>query len=219
MIDAAAELFLEHGFEGTSVGDVVHNSGGSLATLYTWFGSKEGLFEAIVTEVSARLVAELETPELESRPLDEALRVFGEKFLGMALCSDAVRWHRICVAEGHKFPALRAVLLRTGPGPVGERLAAYLAAQAEAGRLNVEDPAAAALHFFALLKSQTHFSVVCGESARLSAGEIETQVRRAVEVFLHGYCRAVPGAAARPKSTAKAVLPRRRARRSPRSGK
>src|SRR5262245_3793367 len=46
MLQAAGELFLEHGFEGTSVSDVVKRSGGSLATLYAWFGSKEGLFEA-----------------------------------------------------------------------------------------------------------------------------------------------------------------------------
>jgi len=53
MLDAACEVFLEHGFEGASVADVVRRSGGSLATLYASFGSKEGLFEAIVAQISA----------------------------------------------------------------------------------------------------------------------------------------------------------------------
>ena len=44
ILDAAAALFLERGFADTSVGDVVKRSGGSLATLYSLFGSKEGLF-------------------------------------------------------------------------------------------------------------------------------------------------------------------------------
>lgn len=213
MLEAACRLFLERGFESTSVGDVVHRSGGSLATLYAWFGSKEGLFEAIVAEVSARITAGLDEPELESRPLDEALRAFGERVLDLALCPEGVRWHRMCVAEGHKFPVLRRALLRTGPGHIQERLAAYLEAQAAAGRLRIDDPARAALHFFALLKSDLYLAAVCGEPVRTSPADIRRQVRGAVAVFLHGYAAAIvpAGHPSRTKAT------RRRRRRSSRS--
>ena len=85
MLEAACELFLERGFGGTSMGDVVARSGGSLATLYATFGSKEKLFEAIVEEVSAQLLAPLDAPEFESKPLDEALCRLGEAFLSHLL--------------------------------------------------------------------------------------------------------------------------------------
>lgn len=187
MLEAASELFLERGFEGTSVSDVVKRSGGSLATLYAWFGSKEGLFEAIAAEISAHILAALDTQEFESRPLAEALQALGERFLGQVLCPEALRWHRMCFSEGHKFPELRAALIRSGPGRITERLADYLAAQARAGRLEIEDPSLAATHFFALVKSETHLAAVCGEPIEVSPEDVVAQVRRAVRVFLRGY--------------------------------
>lgn len=187
MIEAAAELFLERGYEKTSLGDVVKRSGGSLATLYSAFGSKEGLFEAIVAEISEQILVEFAEPELESQSLEQALLLFGERFLGMILCPNALRWHRMCLAEGHQFPALREALLRSGPGRVRARLADYLAANARSGRLRLDDPGEAAGHFIALLKSEILFAAVCGDDVDLSAERVAHQVARAVDVFLHGY--------------------------------
>ena len=42
-------LFLERGFAGASVNELVRIAGGSLATLYAEFGTKEKLFEAVMT--------------------------------------------------------------------------------------------------------------------------------------------------------------------------
>src|SRR5436190_21484911 len=85
ILDAAAALFLERGFADTSVGDVVKRSGGSLATLYSLFGSKEGFFEALVGEMSAQMLGGLVEPEVGVKPLEEALRGFAERFLETAL--------------------------------------------------------------------------------------------------------------------------------------
>jgi hypothetical protein len=120
------------------------------------------------------------------------------------LCPDAVRWQRMCVAEGPQFPALRAALIRSGPGQVRDRLAAYLAAQARAGRLRSADPLVAARHFVALLKSETHLAALCGEPVEVSEPELAAQVRRAVTVFLHGY-----------SDDPRPVAPKRPARRQP----
>jgi AcrR family transcriptional regulator len=57
ILDAARDLFVEHGFDGVSMNEVVNRSGGSLATVYQQFGSKEGLFAAILQELSADIVA------------------------------------------------------------------------------------------------------------------------------------------------------------------
>ncbi|HEX2223641.1 MAG TPA: TetR/AcrR family transcriptional regulator, partial [Thermoanaerobaculia bacterium] len=163
MMEAAAKLFLDRGFEGTSVSDIVRQSGGSMATLYSWFGSKEGLFEAIVKEVCSRMVAPLDAPELQSLPLDEALRVFGEQFLSVVLCPEQLRWHRMCVAEGPRLPPeLRDAIIRSGPGQLRERLAGYLTTQVEAGRLRMDDPMAAAVHFLSLVTSEVHFAAALG---------------------------------------------------------
>ncbi|MGE0639262.1 MAG: TetR/AcrR family transcriptional regulator [Thermoanaerobaculia bacterium] len=187
ILEAARDLFLERGFEKTSVSDVVRRSGGSLATLYALFGSKEGLFEAIVEEVAREIVAPFESLDFAGRPVEEALALFGERFLGLVLCPSALRWHRMCVNEGPNFPELRAAMVRIGPGRIRERLAGYLGSQARSGRLRLEDPLVAAQHFLALVKSESYFEASCGEPVEIDAGEIQRQVARAVGVFLHGY--------------------------------
>lgn len=190
MVEAARDLFLEHGFEKTNVSDVVRRSGGSLATLYALFGSKEGLFEAIVEEVAREIVAPFESIPFGDRPLDEVLALFGERFLGLVLGTSALRWHRMCVNEGPKFPELRGAMIRVGPGRIRERLAAYLLSQAELGRLRIENPVdsvIAALHFLALVKSESYFEATCGEPVEVTSAQIREQVGRAVTVFLNGY--------------------------------
>lgn len=44
---SATTLFLEHGYDAVSLDDVVQHAGGSKASIYKYFGSKEGLFTAI----------------------------------------------------------------------------------------------------------------------------------------------------------------------------
>lgn len=44
---SATELFLEHGYDAVSLDDIVHHAGGSKASIYKYFGNKEGLFKAI----------------------------------------------------------------------------------------------------------------------------------------------------------------------------
>lgn len=53
IIDAARALFAEQGYERTTLGDIVDRAGGSLATIYKVFGSKDGLLEAVVFEKAA----------------------------------------------------------------------------------------------------------------------------------------------------------------------
>lgn len=45
ILSVSLELFLKNGFENTSLNDIISKSGGSLSTIYTYFGSKEGLLK------------------------------------------------------------------------------------------------------------------------------------------------------------------------------
>lgn len=47
---AARELFIEQGYERTTLAEVVDRAGGSLATLYKLFGNKEGLLDAVLAQ-------------------------------------------------------------------------------------------------------------------------------------------------------------------------
>jgi AcrR family transcriptional regulator len=47
IMDAAEQLFAEHGFAGTSVRDIAESAGVNLAMISYYFGSKERLMEAM----------------------------------------------------------------------------------------------------------------------------------------------------------------------------
>ena len=52
IIKAGLEVFLEKGFEATSLNEVIEKSGGSLSTIYNYFDNKESFFKAVMDENS-----------------------------------------------------------------------------------------------------------------------------------------------------------------------
>jgi len=57
IIEASRELFVEQGFEHTTLSDIVDRAGGSLATVYKLFGNKEGILDVVVFEKASSGVA------------------------------------------------------------------------------------------------------------------------------------------------------------------
>src|SRR5262245_1078758 len=50
VVRLAAPLFLKKGYDNVSIDEIIGVVGGSKATIYAWFGGKEGLFEAVVRQ-------------------------------------------------------------------------------------------------------------------------------------------------------------------------
>ena len=84
ILDAAEELFMQHGFEGASMRMLTAKAGVNLAAVNYHFGSKDALIEAVfrrrLDPMNAERVAELERreQEAEGRPLsaDAIIRAF-----------------------------------------------------------------------------------------------------------------------------------------------
>lgn len=59
LIDAARPLFVEHGYAGVGTEAVVRAAGVTRGAMYHQFADKAALFEAVIEEIEAELVAEL----------------------------------------------------------------------------------------------------------------------------------------------------------------
>lgn len=83
ILQAALELFAKNGYEKTSLNDIVELSGGSLSTIYKYFGDKQTLLYTILeTEIqnfNERVKSEFEINE--NLAIKEFLLKFGEMFL------------------------------------------------------------------------------------------------------------------------------------------
>jgi AcrR family transcriptional regulator len=187
-LGAAFDLFLERGYGGVTMGDIVGRAGGSLTTLYELFGSKERLFEAILVDFASDLTGPLEDEALDEKSIEQALTRLGERFLKKILQPRSLAWYRMATAEAAKFPELRASFLRGGKGTLRGRLADYFTAQSRAGRLRVADPELAAIQFLELIKAPLHTRAVFGDLDAVPRGAVARQARAAVRTFLYGYC-------------------------------
>ena len=56
IVRMAATLFLKKGYDNVSIDEIISVVGGSKATIYAWFGGKEGLFEAVVRQKCREVV-------------------------------------------------------------------------------------------------------------------------------------------------------------------
>jgi len=67
ILDAAREEFGERGFSDTSIVGITQRAGVALGTFYTYFDSKEELFQALVRDMSGQ-VAQTVAPAFEGSP-------------------------------------------------------------------------------------------------------------------------------------------------------
>jgi AcrR family transcriptional regulator len=71
LIQVAIDLFSVKGFKGTSIRDIAHEMGMSISNIYHYFGSKEGLWLAILEHSSMGVFEQLrEVSKLEMDPLE-----------------------------------------------------------------------------------------------------------------------------------------------------
>ena len=183
-LEAAREVFLEHGYEAASVNEVVRIAGGSLATLYAQFGNKEGLFLAFMEDQHDRFAREMRPPAgLCDLPLEEALQRVGEHFLRRLLAHDSIAFYRVMISEGRKVPEpLRRYFNTGGANMIYDELVE----QISGAGLNETTARESVRYFIELLRSRHHFQAVTDDNFTLSDAELKSHVASSVRFLLNG---------------------------------
>lgn len=187
-MDAATQVFLEKGYAGATLDDVIARSGGSRQTLYALFGGKQGMFEALVSERSASIFESFSADDLSNRPPDEVLNRFGTRYLQIITTPEALGMYRLVVAEGAARKELVELFWRLGPGSGRSLLARYFAEVMQRNALQLDDPEQAAGHFMGMLLGTMHMECLLGLRGTPALAEIADSVAQVVKQFLEG-CR------------------------------
>lgn len=74
----AAQLFEDRGFADVSINEIVRRSGGSLATVYRWFGGKDELFFAVFDELLQNAGQRFRAVELTGETAEDDFRIILE---------------------------------------------------------------------------------------------------------------------------------------------
>lgn len=140
ILDAAARVFEERGFEAGTTNRVAERAGVSIGSLYEYFPNKDALLVAVVERELERerskLLAILE-PAATGRGLAGQLRAFAETLIELHARRPAL--HRILFDQADHPPAAHACVLR-----FEESLAHALAESLRRARPSLRDPDTAA---------------------------------------------------------------------------
>jgi TetR/AcrR family transcriptional regulator, mexJK operon transcriptional repressor len=187
-ITAATEVFLERGFANATLDEVIRRSGGSRATLYTRFGSKEGLFAAIIDAKRGQILAALETMSV-SGSVEAVLKSFATVYMRELMAPESLALYRVVIAESGRFPELGTSVFHAGPEAAARQVAAYLQSQVEAGRLRLVDTDGAARQFLQIVKGDLHERALMQAGAVATKKEIDRCIDSAIALFLKGAIR------------------------------
>lgn len=127
IVSVATRSFLERGYAATSMSAIAEELGGSKATLWAHFGSKEELFAAVIdqqVDTFSRDIDEVLTSQTYSLP---ALRRAFQRFLDCLLRDNAVRLFNLVLSEGGRFPEIREMFYSRGPAKVRKCMAEFFA--------------------------------------------------------------------------------------------
>lgn len=185
LLDAAGALIFEVGYASTSIDAIIERAGGSKRNVYSAFGSKEGLFAALVDRNASSALASLELGD-NDRDLETLLLDFGVRMSELYVSPAVIGIYRTVVAESGRFPELAHRFFHDGPARATQALAAALEQARDNGTIDVDDPHAAADRFVAMMRDNVHLKVVLGIQEPPSDAEIRTGVALAVGIFLNG---------------------------------
>lgn len=183
---AARDLFLERGYAQTSVNDVARVAGGSLATLYREFGSKEGLFLAVVEEYFRDEVPPPASVLEDGVSLPDGLQAIGEGYLKALLQPDRIALNRIFATEGRQIPVLMRRFQNFGGDSSRGLARRLLDRHAGAGSIRPVDTQWTAAYFIEMLRARHFVSAVYDPSYVLPAEGRREHVARAVDLICHG---------------------------------
>jgi AcrR family transcriptional regulator len=192
IVEAAAELFQEQGYEQTSMSQVAQRVGGSKATLYNYYPSKAELFVAVMQAAAQQTFSSVFTQLDDNEPIDEVLQRFGVHYLQAVLTPQALATYRMAVHEGDRSE-VGCLLWDNGPAQGWALMAQFLArAQAQGALIAEAQPQHAAWHFKALLEAELMDQRLLGvRRGEIPQQELSQCVERATWVWCRAY--AVPG--------------------------
>ncbi len=184
IIEAATELFTQHGFEHTSLDMVIALSGGSKRAIYEHFDDKQGLLHAVAVELIDRVLQPIFTAQIDQQDERVALQAIGNSFLKAMISKQGIAIIKELIAQTNNTPDLGVKIWQIGPAKVQQQLAHYLEHLNQTGRFVIADTHLASRQFLSLVKSDFHLQHLMGAVNTLDDATINQHVEQSVEVFL-----------------------------------
>ena len=176
LLETAAELFFEQGYEGTSLDQLIERCGGSKQTLYRYFGDKRGLLKAVVARFTEQIWPVFEFRSDSGTPLRAQLVEFACNYRAMLCSPRLIRLFRLVTSRANRDPELVAFFLERTVRYSQQTLAEYLQRVTELGLVRLPDPELASDQFLGAIRGRDFMEALLGDYR-----EDEARCRRQAE--------------------------------------
>jgi len=189
LLNVALDIFLEKGFEQTTMEEIAIRVGMSKRTVYARYEDKASLFKAAVQRAVQRYtVPRSEVEALATNDLAETLAAVARQRIANVATPVATKLQRILSAQSYRFPELFHAAFDEGAGPTINFLKDLFMHHAKQGQIHVTDPRRAATAFLSLAVGGPARIIVSGN--KIDDAAIEDHIHFAVNLFLKGVsCR------------------------------
>jgi AcrR family transcriptional regulator len=185
ILDAAQAEFMAAGYEAASTNLIVAAFGGSKATLFRYYPTKERLLEGVLLRIADRWLSAVDLRGLPPGDPEQWLTGCAVRMLGWVLGPEPLFVGRLAIAEGHKFPELGKVFEDRAIRPMRTSLSSRLGEWHREGLLVSASPDLDAEHFLDLTFAGEVSRALYGRPAR-SARALTRHVRECVRIYLRG---------------------------------
>ena len=186
IVEVAKRQFLDNGYAATSMSAIAAELGGSKATLWSYFPSKEDLFAAVLDDATAAYRQQFADLLRPSKDMPSAVLQFTRSFMAKLTLPEPLRLHRLIVAESGRNPELGQLFFERAPAPTLALLRDFMADGMASGQLRQADPQLAADALTSLCLGGMHRRILWGAPTP-SPEAVETEARNVTEIFMAAF--------------------------------
>ncbi|MBB3826362.1 TetR/AcrR family transcriptional regulator [Xanthomonas arboricola] len=186
IVDVAVQLFAQNGYGQTSMSSIAARLGGSKATLYKYFSSRQALFETAMIQCCDEVFGEFPEVDPIQRGVSSYLIDTGVVILSGMLNPRALEITRLVFSEGSRHPEIADIFYKKCITPTYALIANGLAHFHSSGIIVCPDPLKAARNFVGMIREDIHLSAICGLGSLPQRSKLEAHVRQAADTLLAG---------------------------------
>ncbi|MFI5718744.1 TetR/AcrR family transcriptional regulator [Nocardia sp. NPDC051750] len=185
LLDTALKLFLENGFEMTTIETIATEVGMTKRTVYARYPDKATLFLAAVQRAIERQIVPREVlEELDRGDLADTLEAIARMRIGQVMTPEGLRLQRIINTEGYRFPTIFTAHLAQSARPLIEFVAGLLDRNVASGAIAPTDTVLAANSFMSMVVGGSVRAIVNGRTP--TREDIDRKVHFTVHLLLNG---------------------------------
>lgn len=187
MLEIAAEMFMQHGFDATTMDRLAEKAMIGKATLYARYADKSELFADVLRRRILLIYGPLEAEfakGLKGKSLEATLLVLARRFLDLSLAPQSIALGRILAAQGERFPELGRLAVEEGLNRQIKIVETILIRFSATHRYVIDDLALAADLFLSIVLGRISRMALLG--VQLEPETLDRRSREAVRMFVRG---------------------------------